>query len=319
MSRGGERPPVLLADDDKVSAHRLAHTLRSWSYPVQVVYDGSEALRVLSHPDGPRLAILDWEMPGLDGLDVLAQLRNLPAERYVYVLMLTGRDTEDALSSCLEAGADDFLKKQSGGGMLRELQARLRVGDRFLELQDRLAEANEELRRQAYQDPLTHLPNRRTVLERLQQDISRCTREGQPLGVLMLDLDRFKQVNDTYGHGAGDAVLIEAAARMRRSLRSYDMIGRFGGEEFLAVLPNTDALGTQAAGERICAAMRDQPLLFGDQIIPFTCSIGAAQLKPEMENERDLINAADRALYRSKHSGRDRVTVDWPEPLKMAR
>lgn len=302
---------LLLADDDPISALLLRQRLEGWSYDVTQVDNGRDALRELQAPDAPRLAILDWEMPGLNGLDVIQHLRNTPnaQERYVYTLLLTSRNQEADTVKGLDAGADDFLTKPYRPA---ELQARLRVGQRFLQLQNNLLAAQEELRRQAFQDPLTRLPNRRTVLKRLREDLSRCRRDNQPLGLLMLDLDRFKNINDTYGHSAGDAVLQEASIRMQHALRSYDMVGRFGGEEFMVVLPNADAAGTISVAERICSSVRASPLLQSGGPIPFTCSIGAALSAPGMIiPERELINAADAALYHSKNSGRDQVTAAW--------
>ena len=303
---------ILLADDDPISALLLRQRLEGWSYDVIQVDNGLDALSALRSPNAPRLAILDWEMPGLDGIEVIERLRNAPDadEHYVYALLLTSRNQESDTVKGLDIGADDFLTKPYRPA---ELQARLRVGQRFLSLQKSLLDAQEELRLQAFQDPLTQLPNRRTVLARLHEDLARCGRDNQPLGLLMLDLDRFKLINDTYGHAAGDAVLQEAAKRMQKALRTYDMVGRFGGEEFMVVLPNADAVGTLVVAERICAAMRDAPFVMeGSPQIPFTCSIGASICAPGVSiSERNLINAADVALYHSKRNGRDRVTASW--------
>jgi two-component system cell cycle response regulator len=302
---------LLLADDDPMSALLLKKRLEGWSYEVTQVDNGLDALTELSRPDAPRLAILDWEMPGLNGIDVIQQLRRSSSaqERYVYTLLLTSRTQEEDIVRGLDAGADDFHTKPYRAA---ELQARLRVGERFLQLQNNLLAVQEELRLQAFQDSLTRLPNRRTVLKHLEQDITRCHRDNQPLGVLMLDLDRFKSINDTYGHSAGDAVLKESGVRMQEVLRSYDMVGRFGGEEFLIVLPNADASATLSIASRICAALRATPVEFDGLSIPFTCSIGAAISPPgALSSERELINAADAALYHSKRAGRDQVTASW--------
>lgn len=303
---------LLLADDDPISALLLRQRLEGWEYEVEQYDNGRDALEALRSPTSPRLAILDWEMPGLNGLDVIDQLRQTPGaqERYVYTLLLTSRNQEIDIVKGLDAGADDFLTKPYRPA---ELQARLRVGLRFLALQRELLASQEELRRQAFQDPLTRLPNRRTVLKRFREDLSRCRRDNQPMGLLMLDLDRFKSINDTYGHSAGDAVLKEASRRMQRVLRSYDMVGRFGGEEFLVVLPNTDAEGIIRVAERICAELRAEPLEQEDgPDIRFSCSIGAALSPPgRILSERELINAADAALFHSKRSGRDQVSASW--------
>jgi diguanylate cyclase (GGDEF)-like protein len=300
---------LLLADDDPISALLLRQRLKGWSYDVVLVDNGWDALAMLQSDDAPRLAILDWEMPGINGLDVIQRLRSAPDAEYVYTLLLTSRNQEEDTVKGLDAGADDFLTKPYRPA---ELQARLRVGERFLSLQKSLLDMQEELRRLAFQDMLTQLPNRRTVLARLHEDLSRCRRDQQPMGLLMLDLDRFKSINDTYGHSAGDAVLQEAARRMKSVLRPYDTVGRFGGEEFMVVLPNTDTAGALCVADRICSALRESPLVWDGRAIRFTCSIGAAISHPgTIVPERDLINASDAALYHSKHSGRDQVTASW--------
>ena len=234
---------LLLADDDPISALLLRQRLEGWSYDVVLVDNGWDALAMLQSAETPRLAILDWEMPGINGLDVIQRLRRAPDadKQYVYTLLLTSRNQEEDTVKGLDAGADDFLTKPYRPA---ELQARLRVGQRFLSLQKSLLDMQEELSRLAFQDMLTQLPNRRTVLTRLHEDLSRCRRDQQPMGLLMLDLDRFKTINDTYGHSAGDAVLQEAARRIKDVLRPYDTVGRFGGEEFMVVLPNADTTGT---------------------------------------------------------------------------
>lgn len=302
---------LLLADDDPISALLLRQRLEGWSYDVVLVDNGRDALSMLQSANAPRLAILDWEMPGLNGLDVIQHLRSAPDadKQYVYTLLLTSRNQEEDTVKGLDTGADDFLTKPYRPA---ELQARLRVGQRFLSLQKSLLDMQVELRRLAFQDMLTQLPNRRTVLSQLQADLSRCRREQQSMGLLMLDLDRFKSINDTYGHSAGDAVLQEAARRMQRVLRPYDTVGRFGGEEFMVVLPNADTAGALCVAGRICSELRASPLVWKGRAIHFTCSIGAAISRPGMiVPERDLINAADAALYHSKHSGRDQVTASW--------
>lgn len=300
---------ILIADDDVVSALMLRRTLERWGYEVTTVHDGIHALSALQANNAPKLMILDWMMPGLDGPEVIRQLRSFDSEHYDYAILLTSRDQQGDIVAGLEAGADDYLRKPFDSD---ELRARLRAGQRILELQARLMAAKEELRIQASQDALTKLANRRSVLEQLEKDSARCRRTGVPMGVLMLDLDHFKRINDTYGHASGDVVLKAAAERMKRSVRAYDTVGRFGGEEFLVLLPGAGNEDVVQVAERIRIAMSSLPIRVDGNLIVFSCSIGAAIRKPgESTSNTELMHDADMALYRSKENGRDQVTGAW--------
>jgi two-component system, cell cycle response regulator len=239
---------ILLAEDDLVSRRLLEAFLKRYEYEVVVVGDGTQASRLLQEEQGPRLAILDWMMPGMDGPQVCREVRGLQDRPYVYLILLTAKDRKEDIIAGLEAGADDYLTKPFDA---HELKARLNAGRRILNLQDQLITAREALRVQATHDSLTGLLNRGAILEVLGRELARSDRLGTSLGVIMADLDHFKHINDTHGHLAGDAVLREAARRMRLCLRSYDVIGRYGGEEFLIVLPDCDALSTLSLAERL--------------------------------------------------------------------
>ncbi|MEL6345066.1 MAG: diguanylate cyclase [Myxococcota bacterium] len=305
---------LLLADDDKISALRLRRLLETWGYEVEAVNDGERALAGLSKPTAPKLAILDWMMPGLRGPEIIRRLRLEGDSRdYQYIILLTSRNDQSDVVAGLEAGADDYLTKPVHKA---ELRARLRVGRRLLETQRRLLETQEKLRIQASQDALTQLPNRRSMMACLENAIVTSHADGSPVGLLMLDLDRFKGINDTYGHGAGDAVLQESARRMLSAIRSQDTIGRFGGEEFLAVLPNADRDGVAQVGERLRANIAGEPLLYGSITIPFSCSLGGAVYMPgEASSQHSLIQAADQALYAAKAAGRNRVCFAWANSI----
>jgi diguanylate cyclase (GGDEF)-like protein len=221
----------------------------------------------------------------------------------VYVVLLTARDRQEDMVVALEADVDDFLTKPLDAG---ELQARLRSGERLLALQENLLQVQEALRHQATHDDLTGLWNRAMVRQHLTAEISRAKRAGKPVAVVLADLDHFKQVNDTFGHQAGDAVLREATARLRLALRIYDSIGRYGGEEFLIVLPDcdTDAAVIVAERARACVAT---PMRINDVDMPLSVSLGVASTRTSPEDADDLIRAADEALYRAKAGGRNRV------------
>ena len=203
---------VLAAEDNPIFQSMLRNLLTRWGYDAVIARDGNEALRILQSEDAPRLAILDWMMPGADGVEVCRQVRAANREPYIYILLLTARADSQDLVDGMDAGADDYLTKPFNA---HELRVRLRAGCRILDLQEELLHAREALREQATHDGLTRLFNRTAIMEVLRNEIARAERERQPLALLMVDIDRFKNINDTYGHLDGDAVLREAARRMK--------------------------------------------------------------------------------------------------------
>jgi two-component system cell cycle response regulator len=298
---------VLAAEDNPVYLRLLRGMLDKWGYEVVVAHDGNEAWKALEGPDAPRLAILDWMMPGMDGVEICRRLRASGREPYVYILLLTARtDTEDLVEG-IEAGADDYLIKPAKP---HELKARLRAGRRILELQEQLVQAREELREQATHDALTGLLNRAAVFDALQTELVRASRERRPISVLMVDLDFFKQINDTHGHQRGDSVLNEAAQRMKSCARRYDSLGRYGGEEFLIVLPGCDGAAALAQAERLRESLASTPFTASAGAVRVTCSIGISwRAEPSPGDTDGLIREADEALYTAKHRGRDRVVA----------
>jgi len=296
---------ILAAEDNPVFQTMLRGMLTKWGYEVIVARDGNEALLALEAENGPRLAILDWMMPGIDGVDVCRQVRSRGREPYVYILLLTARTESEDLVEGIDAGADDYLTKPFNSA---ELRARLRAGERILNLQMQLLEAREALRQEATHDSLTGLLNRRAILGLLQLELERAMRGNLAMATLMLDLDHFKQVNDRYGHAAGDQVLREATERMTASTRRYDSVGRYGGEEFLIILPGCNGEGAAAQAERLRKAMESEPFLVGEQPIAMTCSIGIACHTGRPACDIDmLIREADAALYAAKGQGRNRI------------
>lgn len=296
---------ILIADDDAVSRVLLKKTLERMEHDVVAVNDGSAAIAALLDTDGPRLAIIDWMMPGADGLAVCREVR-LHSEAYIYVILLTSRESAEDMVVGLEAGADDFLTKPFNQG---EMRARLRSGIRVLDLQARLLAAQEAMRHHASLDHLTGLWNRRMILEQLDRELNRVKREKRPLSVAMLDIDRFKGINDRHGHAAGDAVLRDTAAAISSQLREYDFVGRYGGEEFILLLPGCELAEGEMIAERVRARIAAEPVRYGELRIPVTASLGVANTRTAMIIGTDLIAAADEALYQAKENGRDRVEV----------
>ncbi len=306
---------ALVAEDNPVFRSMLRTMLLRWEYDVTVVDDGLAAWDVLQSPDAPQLAILDWMMPGLDGVDVCRRVRASARESYVYVLLLTARTDQKDLIEGMEAGADDYVTKPFSA---QELRVRLRAGRRILELQEELVLAREALREQATRDPLTGLWNRGAVLDILQKEVARGVRERGSLAVLMLDIDHFKQINDTLGHMAGDRVLREVGNRLNATVRKYDAVGRYGGEEFLAVLPGCDESTALKQAERLRLAMCERPIAAMGHELKVSCSIGAACSSGGIALLPDsLLRSADEALYTAKRAGRNRCELADAAALEL--
>jgi diguanylate cyclase (GGDEF)-like protein len=294
---------ILIADDDPVSRRLLENTLARLGHKVVSVADGSEALRTILRPDGPHLAILDWDMPGLDGPAVCRAIRERPVP-YVYIILLTARDRQEDMVAGLDAEADDFLRKPLN---VIELAARLRSGERVLALQENLLQAQDALRHQATHDHLTGLYNRKMILEHLEMELRRVKRTSAPLAIAIADVDHFKRINDTHGHSAGDVVLRRVASLMRSVLRDYEWVGRYGGEEFLVVLPGCDVEAGTRAAERARSQVGSEVLQVGRMRLGVTLSIGVAWTGASGDELETLILDADEALYRAKACGRNRV------------
>jgi len=296
--------PILVADDEGVTRHFLDATLRSWGYSVTMARDGNEAWSALASDTGPSLAIIDWMMPGVDGLELCRRLR-ARHDRYVYVLLLSGRGEKGDVVVGLDSGADDYIVKPFE---LEELQARLRSGCRILDLEGKL-------RTRATRDPLTGLWTRGAILDQLDRELERARRSATAVGVMMADIDAFKSINDSYGHSAGDLVLSEAARRIRTALRPYDSVGRVGGEEFLVLLPDCDAAIANMVAERVRASISGEPFRVEEANLTVTVSIGITVNRQAPEADGALLmRRADQALYRAKDTGRNRVAGSTPPP-----
>src|SRR5260370_11810696 len=224
---------------------------------------------MLQQENAPPLAILDWMMPGMTGPEVCRLVRTQAREPYTYILLLTSKSLKEDLIEGMESGADDYIIKPFDQ---HELKVRLRAGTRLVDLQAQLLSAREALREQATRDSLTRLWNRSSIIEIMQRELARGLRENTSLGVIMLHLDHFKTINDTHGHVAGDAVLREAARRMQTCIRPYDSIGRYGGEEFLVVVPGGSEQCIGSKGEILRESLSNEPLLLSETTVTLPAS-----------------------------------------------
>lgn len=299
------RMRILIAEDDPVSRRLLEAKLVKWGYDVVVTCDGDEAWAALRSEDTPQLAILDWMMPGVDGVEICRRIRKEAREPYTYIILLTALHRDEDIVTGMEAGADDYITKPFKAN---ELQVRLRAGRRIIDLQNELIEAREALREQATHDPLTGLWNHEEILRIMERELSRAEREGGSVSVVMADLDHFKKVNDSYGHMAGDAVLRLTSRTMLSMMRGYDSIGRYGGEEFLIVLPGCDREGAAAFAERLRLRIECDAIDVPEGMIRVTSSLGVVTFSKGQERDMTaLVKSADSALYRAKGKGRNRV------------
>jgi diguanylate cyclase (GGDEF)-like protein len=301
-----DRHLVLIAEDDAVSRRLLEQAVQSWGYSTISVTDGASALGKLSAVNGPRMAILDWEMPGLSGPQVCRILRARTSSPYVYLLLLTAKTAREHLVTGLASGADDYVLKPFDP---IELQLRVRTGQRIVELQHELLAARQELERRANHDALTGAANRGAVLSKVEAEASRSARQGSFYCLILFDLDFFKRINDSHGHRAGDIVLKEAVRRAQIELRPYDVLGRYGGEEFMVLLPGCELRAGAVVAERLRKCLADAPFEVDDRKLDVTASFGIVCSSRPHSSLEMLVDAADSALYQAKAKGRNRVEM----------
>jgi diguanylate cyclase (GGDEF)-like protein len=299
---------ILVADDDLLSRRLMERMLERNGYEVITAENGREAAEILSGDNSPRLALIDWMMPELDGPGVCRQVRSRHDTRYVYITLLTAKQASKDIVVGLESGADDYLVKPCNSD---ELMARLRTGIRILDLEDKIVEAREEMRFKATHDALTSLWNRGAVVADFEHELARSRREKGVVSVLICDIDYFKQVNDGYGHQAGDEVLRQVSSRLLSSVRSYDKVGRYGGEEFLVVLSGCDSQLAQKRAEEIRRNVSACPFMTSKGLLSLSVSIGVLTSNDRNSgfSPTQLLNEADRALYHARESGRNCVKV----------
>jgi diguanylate cyclase (GGDEF)-like protein len=314
---------VLVADDSFLSRQLIVRLLKKMGFQVVEAANGKEAWEYFQNSNKDiSLVILDWVMPEMDGLEVCRLIRKVNVGCYVYIIFLSSVEKKEDIALCLESGADDYIIKPVHE---KEFLARITVGLRILALERALQETNRRLKNLAITDELTGLLNRRALFAELKKNTCRFIREEKPFHIIMLDIDHFKKINDSYGHQAGDKVLQELAKRLENELRPYDLIGRYGGEEFLIAIGNISKQNAMKLAERIRKSIADQPFFITrDYSIPVTASLGIASLalpvhqvtdREFMKIIYDLIKRADKALYQAKQEGRNQI-VFFDEPAK---
>ncbi len=301
-----EKMKVLIAEDDMMTAKLLEKNIKKWGYEVVITRNGEEAWKEIKG-DELRLTVVDWMMPKMDGIDLCRKIRQEKKSNYTYIILLTARDHQQDIIEGLSAGADDYMIKPVN---LLELRARLEKGKRIIQLEDNLLESQERLIELASRDSLTGLWNRANVLKFLEEELEQGLRENYPVSVVMIDIDHFKKINDTFGHCIGDIILAKVSYRLKKNVRIYDRVGRYGGDEMLIILPNCSLEDSAQIAERLCLAISKRKMKTSAGLLPVTITLGCASSKNFSQPSVDvLIQASDKALYKAKNQGRNRIAL----------
>ncbi len=316
IDNGTKKPAlkILVVDDDRLSLRIMEKNLANKGYAVVTAENGVTAFEQLEGDKDISLVITDWNMPLMDGVELCRKARVLKRSRYLPLILLTARGEKQDLIEGLNAGADAFISKPMD---FSELQAHLKVSERIIDLEAKLAdqfqklkEAHDRIEEIAHKDELTNLANRRFIMELLDKEISRCIRYGNPLSAFILDIDHFKRVNDEHGHLSGDKVLRQIGSILSTTVRDTDRVGRYGGEEFLGFLPETDIQGAVIQAERLRCQVAECPFIVEEgKILQLTVSIGVAQYDISNDTIETFLSRADEALYQAKQSGRNKVNT----------
>ncbi len=298
---------VMLVEDSRTQALKLQIMFESHGYHVSVAQNGLEAMNMLLNSQ-TSIVITDWIMPEMDGSELCRAIRKHDFGNYVYIILLTAKDSKNDIIEGLEAGADDYLTKPVDEA---ELIARLTTAERVIRLESSLRQRNKEIALLSITDPLTRIFNRGYLNDNLPKTFKRAVRYIQNLSIIICDIDHFKAVNDNYGHQTGDIVLISFVKELNDSLRKdIDWMARYGGEEFLIVLPETDLNGAIAAAERFRHKISKLVIPAEGRNIQVTASFGVSAINHDEDKSYlttdDLIKAADRCLYQAKDRGRNK-------------
>jgi diguanylate cyclase (GGDEF)-like protein len=304
---------VLIAEDDPVSCRILEKNIKDWGYEVIIANNGQDAWQAFQKVE-IRMAILDWMMPKIDGVQLCQKVRHQGKDTYTYIILLTSRDQQEDIVEGLSSGADDYIVKPFN---TLELKARLQTGKRIIDLQTQLLQSKKQLEELATQDSLTKLWNRATIIQHLEEELHRSLREEKPVGTILVDIDYFKNINDTYGHHVGDEVLVKVSSLLRKHIRPYDKIGRYGGDELLVVLPNCILSSVKDIAERLRKTVSMKKIKTEIGSIDVTLSMGGISSEDQTPlSAESLIKASDHALYQAKRNGRDCVVINKYNQIK---
>ena len=296
---------ILVVDDDPLSLRMMADQLTASGYRVSCAQDGVQALEQLRQTPTD-LLLLDLVMPRMSGLEV-CRIVKASSETFIPIILITHQGDVESKVQGLKLGADDYLVKPVNP---LELQARVGSMLRIKALQDKVVARRQELEALSVTDELTGLFNHRAMQQRLRDEFQRASRYNEALAVIMLDIDHFKTINDTYGHVFGDRVVAGMGAILGRCVRDVDICARYGGDEFMAILPSTQFTGALTVAERIWRAVANEPIHFRQETLRMTISVGVAFYpNKRVTSPEDLVHQADQALYQAKREGRNRICL----------
>jgi two-component system cell cycle response regulator len=300
---------ILIVEDETIFRRMVKKYLLEAGYDIVEAEDGQSAWELFQH-EPFHLVITDWMMPRLNGPELVQKIRTSGQKNYTYIIMLTAMDDKDNVVLGLESGADEYLTKPFNS---RELVARVASGMRILKLEEQLMQAHQQMEILAMRDGLTGLLNRRAIEEYAEAEFNLTVRKERAMSVILVDIDHFKNVNDQFGHKFGDHTLQQVAKILKKDLRTYDRIGRWGGEEFILILPDTQLMDAATVAERVRVRIAEMKMsLENEETFSVHISLGAACTTGQFSSLTKLIDAADQALYQAKQTGRNRVCIFGP-------
>ncbi len=304
---------ILIAEDDLISSKILQKNLLNWGYHVVAASTGAEAWQALQD-DNLRMALLDWMMPGMDGIEVCRKIRRRKKFKYTYIIILSAKDRKQDIITGLSSGADDYMSKPVN---FLELRARLQTGRRIIDLEDKLLVVQNQLKDLASRDSLTKVWNRSEIARFLSEEMDRGHREGVPTGVILTDVDHFKNINDFYGHDIGDHALLQVVSRIKKKIRKSDRIGRYGGDEIIVILPRCSSSEVARVAERVRLSVSGKGIKTNLETVPLTISVGCVSTDATgLISSEKFIKVADGALLKAKRQGRNCIVVAAGGPAR---